>query len=281
MMTSLRNRILTAILIFASLGAFSAKADLDSCGVHLGAAGPGQWAVFTLGSGVNPNVNMTGQSSVVGNVGAAGGGNVVLGSSQATIHGNLSYRSPGTLNNLGTITGSLFQDPETDAFLDGAANDALNAFDQAFGLTVNPGVTPPYQSLTNVKLSSGQNITIAGSGRVILSLNNFMISSGTFTLAGTAGTCYIINVSNQFSLSNSARIVLGTGILPQDVLFNVRGTGTQVNVGGNSQFNGILLATQRTVSITGSASVTGEVIANSVNMSGQSSVRAVSPTSNP
>jgi len=277
MITYLRNRILTAVFIFASLGTFSAKADLFSCGVDLGKAGrTKQWAVFTLGSGVNTNVNLSGQSLVVGDVGAAGKGDVNL-SAQSTINGNLYYHTGGALNNAGgTITGSRFNNAASDALLDQAAMDAQNASDQAFNLAV----TPAYASLTNVNLSGSQNITITGSQCVVLKLNNFILSSGTFTLAGTAGTSYIINVRNQFSLSNSAKIVLGTGINPQDVLFNVRGTGS-ATMSGNAQFNGILLATKRTVSISGSSSVKGEVIANSVNLSGQSTVTAVSPTSNP
>jgi len=272
---SFKNRIVTAVFVFTSLAGFHAKADLVSCGVDLGAAGrTKQWAIFTLGNNVSLNVNMSGQALVIGDVGAAGTGNVTVGSSQARIQGSLYQHTGGNLNNSGTITGSTFQNAATDSLLNQAAIDAQNASDEAWAL----GVTPAYSSLTNVNLSGG-NITITGSGCVVLKLTNFVISGhGTFTLAGTAGTSYIINVSNQFSLSNSSQIILGTGIRPQDVLFNVRGTGSQVSLSGSTQFNGILLATKRTVSISGSAQVRGEVIANSVIISGQS--RVVTPSTN-
>jgi hypothetical protein len=161
--------------------------------------------------------------------------------------------------------------------LNQAALDAQTASDNAWALPV----TPAYASLTNVNLSGGQNITITGSGQVVLKLSNFIISSGTFTLAGNAGTNYVINVSNQFSLSNSAKIILGAGISPTNVLFNIRGTGTQVTLSGSSTFNGVLLATKRSVALSGATQVNGEVIANSVNIAGQARIiQAVTPSKN-
>ena len=275
MIAFLRNRVLTVVFVLGSLGAFEARADLYSCGVDLGAAGrTKQWAVFTLGDGVDPNVSMSGNSEVRGAIGAAGTGNVTL-SGQAKLKGRLYYHTGGKLTlsgSAGTADGR-FQDAATDSLLNQAAIDAQNASDEAFGLAV----TPQYASLTNVNISSGHNITITGSGCVVLKLTDFVMTSGTFTLQGTAGTSFIINVSNQFSLSGSSKIVLGTGILTQDVLFNVRGTGT-VSLSGSAKLDGVLLATNRSVSILGSATVRGEVIANSVNISGSGSV--ITPTTN-
>ena len=272
----MRNRILAALLVCFSLVAFNAKAD-SIAGVNLGQAGPDQWAVFTLGSNVSPNVDIEGQGFVQGNVGAAGGGNVTLGSGQAEIKGDLYYHTGGKLKNAGKITGHTHQNAATDTLLNQAALDAQTASDNAWALPV----TPAYASLTNVNLSGGQNITITGSGQVVLKLSNFIISSGTFTLAGNAGTNYVINVSNQFSLSNSAKIILAAGISPTNVLFNIRGTGTQVTLSGSSTFNGVLLATKRSVALSGASQVNGEVIANSVNISGQARIiQAVTPSLN-
>src|SRR5215472_14327153 len=115
MIQSFKNQILTAAFVFTSFAGFDAKADLVSCGVDLGAAGrTKQWAVFTLGNNVNLNVNMSGQSLVIGDVGAAGTGNVTIGSSQAQIQGNLYQHTGGNLKNSGTITGSTFQNAATD-----------------------------------------------------------------------------------------------------------------------------------------------------------------------
>ena len=258
-------------MIFGSLGAWNARADLASCGIDLGAAGwTKQWAVFTLGNGVSPNVDMSGGGSVIGDVGAAGNGNVTM-SGKASIQGDLYYHTGGRLTMSGGahISGNRFQNASSDELLNQAAIDAQNASDEAWALSV----TPQYASLTNVDISSHNSITITGSGCVVLKLTNFVISgSGSFTLEGTAGTAFIINVSKQFSLSGSARIVLGAGINPQDVLFNIRGTGSQVSLSGSAEFKGILLATKRNVMISGNASVRGTVIVNSVVISGNGSV---------
>jgi hypothetical protein len=267
---------MVAVTLPLLLGAFSAKADLFSCGVDLGAAGrTKQWAIFTLGQGVNKNVDISGPSFVTGDVGAAGVGAVNL-SGSAEINGDLYLPTGGKLTKSGSanVKGATHQDASSTALLNQAAIDAQNASNQAFALAV----TPAYASLTSVNLAASQNLTITGSGCVVLKLTNFLMSgSSTFTLQGTAGTAFIIDVSKQFSLSGSGRIVLGMGINPQDVLFNIRGTGTQVSLSGNSHVEGILLATKRTVSI-GPATVRGEVIANAVNLHSGGSV--VTPTTN-
>src|SRR6516164_6030346 len=138
MIPSFKDRLLTAAFVFTSLAGFHAKADLVSCGVDLGAAGrTKQWAVFTLGNNVSLNVNMSGQALVIGDVGAAGTGNVTVGSGQARIQGNLYQHTGGNLNNSGTITGSRFQNPATDSLLNQAATDAQNASDEAWALGVS------------------------------------------------------------------------------------------------------------------------------------------------
>src|SRR5262249_13431346 len=218
MIRFLRNRILAAVFVCSSLGAFTAEADLLSCGVDLGEAGrTKQWAVFTLGnSNVTKNLRMNGSTSIVGDVGAAGNGNVRIKDS-AIIDGDLYEQTRGTFTkkNSAKLNGNTFQSAATDALLNQAAMDAQNSTDQAWALPVSPA----YSSLTNVDLSDSQNITITGSGCVVLKLQNFRLAdSSTFTLAGTAGTSYIINVSKRFSLTDSSKIVLGTGINAADVL---------------------------------------------------------------
>jgi choice-of-anchor A domain-containing protein len=276
-MPSFRNGLLVAVALPIVLGAFPAKADLLSCGVDLGAAGrTKQWAIFTLGSGVDQNVDISGPSSVTGDVGAAGIGNVNM-SGTATINGDLYEKTGGRLTTSGRakVTGNTHQNAASDALLNQAVIDANNASDQAFALPV----TPQYASLTSVNLSGRHDLTITGSDCVVLKLTDFVLSgSSTFTLQGTAGTSFIINVTGQFSLSGSSKIVLGLGINPQDVLFNIRGTGSQVSLSGRTRLSGILLATKRTVSI-GPATVQGEVIANAVSL--HSGGRVVTPTTNP
>jgi hypothetical protein len=55
-------------------------------------------------------------------------------------------------------------------------------------------------------------------------------------------------------------------------LFNVVGTGQRVSLGGNSVFNGILMANDRTVRLRKDATVSGEIIANRLKIRGSSRV---------
>ena len=89
-----------------------------------------------------------------------------------------------------------------------------------------------------------------------------MVGNSTLTLQGSADTTYVINVNRGFSLTDASRIVLSGGLDWNDVLFNVRGPGTAVTVAGNASFQGILLATRRTVQLRDAAVLRGEVIAD-------------------
>lgn len=81
-----------------------------------------------------------------------------------------------------------------------------------------------------------------------------------------------MNVSKKFSLSNGSRVQLAGGLLWDNVLFNVRGSGTAIVTGG-SIFNGILMANSRTVTVDNSSQVLGEVIANKVKINGSGKVK--------
>ena len=94
-------------------------------------------------------------------------------------------------------------------------------------------------------------------------------------IVGAAGSAFVINVSNNFSLDNGSKIVLTGGLTFSDVLFNVRGPTGTFSIGGGSLFNGTLLAynstssVQRTLTVSGANTVvTGETIANKVVISG-------------
>jgi hypothetical protein len=116
---------------------------------------------------------------------------------------------------------------------------------------------------------------------VVLSLQNFVMSSGTFTLQGTATTTFIINVKNQFSLNN-AKILLAnmtgtqiynganpdpgyTGVTPSNVLFNIRSKGIQISLNQGTEMSGILLALGDKISLSG-GKVYGKAIGGQVNI---------------
>jgi len=221
--------------------------------------------------------NITGPSLVIGNVGVGGHGNFAM--SDGKIQGDFYMNDYGTFSMSGpaVITGhkhGLHMDDHTSwqSVLDTAVSDMS---DSLGGLSyaashdiVSPNsaytVNGSHTTLTNV--NTGQSMTVADSSpfgsKIVLSLSNFVMTSGTFTLQGTSMTTFIINVANNFSLNNS-KIVLAGGLLASHVLFNVTGTGSQVSLNQGTSLQGVLLAYNRKVDLSG-GKVYGRVIANQI-----------------
>jgi hypothetical protein len=101
--------------------------------------------------------------------------------------------------------------------------------------------------------------------------------NATLTLNGSSSSYFLINVKKDFSLSSSY-VKLSGGITWDHVLVNVRGSGA-TSMSGTSEFNGILLAPGRDLSMSGDSKLLGAAIVNTVNMSGNSIIRCpnVSP----
>jgi hypothetical protein len=133
----------------------------------------------------------------------------------------------------------------------------------------------PATSDTTINLDDRQSILIQGAPgeTVTLKLKNFrMRENATLTLQGTTTTSFVINVTNQFSLTGNAKIVLSGGVQWNSVFFNVLGQGDPVRLSKQSSLSGILEASQRTVKLRGHATVLGEVIARKVLLSGASQI---------
>ncbi len=261
---STQNRKHGAILALLFAGIGSAPADV----VHvLPAFGNLQSAtVFMLGRGTAGN-SISESAYIEGEVEVAGNGKITL-NSQATVDGDVYYRSNGSCRVLdaATVTGGIYWND--DPALDENALAALAASSQAFALT-------PNRSYASIKLIKSQSLTILGAPgeTVVLSLRNFrLFGNSVLTLQGTATTTFIINVNRRFSLSGNAQIVLSGGLQWNDVLFNVQGTGSTVSIRGNATLDGILLATGRTVVLSGQSIENGEIIANRVLIGGGSHV---------
>lgn len=243
---------------------FSARADLITVLPQMGDLQ--RWAVFSLGDGATGD-RFSRTTYIQGDVGAAGNGNIILGGN-TTVDGNVYYRSNGKLGVFGdaTITGNRYHDDDSD--LDNGVNEAINASDAAFALT-------PTSSFTTINLRGHQNTTISGAPgeTVVLSLKNFLLrGNATFTLQGTTTTAFIINIKKGFSLSDAAKIVLSGGVTWNNVLFNVRGSGSTVTLTDQSSFQGILMANERTVEVRRRATVMGELIANKIRLMGGAQV---------
>jgi len=252
--------------IFASLillGGVQAKADVTGVIPEIGDLE--RWTVFSLGDGNNFS-RAFGHSLIDGDLGLAGNGNFLMGG-HATVNGDVYDRSNGTVLTFqhASITGSIFHNQ--DALLDNGVNEALAASAHAFSLT-------PNRPNTSVKLLGNHALTITGAPgeTVVLSLKNFILrDNSSFTLQGTATTTFVINVNKKFSLSGNSHIDL-VGLQWNQVLFNVVGTGQRVSLGGNSVFNGILMANDRNIKVKGDATVSGELIANRLKIRGSSRV---------
>jgi cytoskeletal protein CcmA (bactofilin family) len=256
MISTRKNCLLLLVAASFFVGAFPASANLAQVLPAYGNLD--RWSALSLGTmGSSPDL-FSGNSSIQGDVGVAGNGNITM-RDNAVINGDLYYRSNGTLRLSGnaTITGARFHNQ--NYLLDNAVNQAQAASDEAADMQ-------PTSSLQDINLSGTQNLTLTGGPgqTVVLSLRNFQMSgNSTLTLQGTANTTFIINVGKNFSLANNARIIL-SGVQWNDVLFNVRGSGSTVKLSGNSILQGVLMANRRTVQLRDQASVSGSIIASRI-----------------
>ena len=265
-------RLCTSIAAaIVAVGIFTAGAATDTLpngAINVGSAD--YFTVLAKGDAGFTDNTITGPSFVTGNYGLGGQGTLsITGSSKIT--GKLINHTGGQVNGSAAISGGV---ATNDAQLSQALADAQMLSDAAAMETV----TPAEASLTNVNITNpSQNITITGgpNEKVVLSLQNFTISNGTFTLQGTSTTSFIINVAKNFSLNNGG--ISLAGVPPQNVLFNILGKGGQVSLNQGTQLPGILLALNRQVDLSG-GHVTGKVIANQVVITSGGS--AVTPTTN-
>jgi hypothetical protein len=263
MFSFLKKSILPIVANFILLGVGHANAEVADAIPELGDLE--RWTAFSLGRGYHPS-QAFGHGFIDGDLGLAGTGTFLMGN-HATFDGDIYCRSNGWVFAIdhGVISGSIF--PNQDALLDNDVTEALGASDYAFSLT-------PNRPNASVKLRGHHNITITGAPgeTVVLSLKNFILKGdSSFTLQGTATTTFIINVRKKFSLKGNSHIDL-VGLQWNQVLFNVVGTGRKVSLGGNSIFDGILMANNRSIELKGGATVTGEIIANRFKLRGSSSV---------
>jgi Putative Ice-binding-like adhesive domain len=226
------------------------------------------FTVLAVGDMTQYNNNVTGPSGVFGNVGIGGHGNFTM--SDGVLDGDLYMNNFGTVTLSGPahITGhrhGLHEDGvDQTTTLNNALSDALALSNAAAAEASTSNYMVTVGTFNGTTVNTGKSITIAatGSGKVVLNLQDFVLTNGTFTLQGTAMNSFIINVSRNFSINNSS-VILSGGLMASNVLFNVKGTGSQVSLNQGVSLTGILLAYQRKVDLSG-GKVFGKVIANQV-----------------
>jgi hypothetical protein len=217
--------------------------------------------VLTSGSLNDTNNTETGPSIITGNVGIGNRGSFSMSDGQ--LNGDLYMNSYGTFTMSGPAQFNGHRYNNQDTLLNNALSGAGYLSSQAMGETAtsNYTVNGNHQVLTNVNITQNTTTTIdiTSGQKAVINLSNFVMTSGTFDLQGTAMQTYIINVAQNFSLNNS-KIVLSGGISSKNVLFNIVGTGPTVNMQQGTSMQGILLAYQRQVDLSG-GKVFGRVIA--------------------
>ncbi len=110
---------------------------------------------------------------------------------------------------------------------------------------------PATQTFAAIVVGTRGNATINSSGGTnVVSVPS--IASGTnstLTLNGSASDLFVINVGSStnpgsLQIGNNASVVLSGGITPDRVIFNLIGTGTSVQLGNHTVFNGTIVAPQ-------------------------------------
>lgn len=135
----------------------------------------------------------------------------------------------------------------------------LAAADESRRASFNIGAAP-----NDIRLAGYQSqvISSAFGSTVTVNLQNFSLSGhSTLTLLGDSTSTFIINVTNQFSLTQNAKVLLSGGLQWNHVFFNILGTGPTVSLGGKSILVGTLTASQRKVVLSGHAVLYGVVSA--------------------
>ncbi|HEX4505187.1 MAG TPA: collagen-binding domain-containing protein [Alphaproteobacteria bacterium] len=237
-------------------------AGLLSAGTR-GAAG----APITLGSassyglllGTNETLTTNGLK-VTGNLGLSASDKVAL-TGNLTVTGNAYIDGTPTVSGSGsyTVAGSIVTQSMTA--IDAAANSASTT---AGALTANLSVSG---SAINVTSSSNSIVikAITNASENVLTISSLALSNGSITFDdnGYSNAKFIVNVTGGFSMTNAALIKGINGASGDDIIFNIEGTGSTVNLTGNSSTSllGTILAPQRNVTIGGGGNLTGSLIA--------------------
>jgi choice-of-anchor A domain-containing protein len=212
-----------------------------------------------------------------------GGAVIALPGSQMTVSGNAEVNGDvfllnGTqlhLSGNARIDGNVMHDPSASLSRSGHASE---------GGTTSMDLSIERQAITEFAqrealLSPTQTIA-ALDGSQVLNGNgglNIVQVQGDIRLAGhsaleidgSESDTFIINVLGAFSVSGGANITLHGGLRPENVLFNVVGSGSDLSLSGNGEISGMLLAINRGVSVTGNGRLKGALMSGgSITISG-------------
>lgn len=209
---------------------------------------------------IKGNSNSSVGATTTGALGLSGSDSVNL-SGSLTVTGNAYVDGTPNVSGSGSysVSGSIISQSMTA--IDAAAYSASTA---AGALSANLSVSG---NAINVTSSSNSIVikAVQNASENVLTISSLSLTNGSITFDdnGYAGAKFIVNVTGAFSMTNAAVIKAINGASDDDIIFNIEGTGTTVNLTGNSStaIVGTILAPQRNVTLGGGGSLTGALIA--------------------
>jgi hypothetical protein len=220
----------------------------------LGAAG--QFAILDINGG---HLSLGG-SSVVGNIGVGPHGTGSLrrdnlnGEVDVDPTATLYHPAGGGVSISGGIVSESMSQAQTDANAASAAYGALTA-------------TQTFRNLT-------ASTTINGNGgNNVIAVTSFNFNNKTLTLNGGTDDVFVFNVARDFAFSHS-QLVLTGGVTANHVIFNFTRAGSLVGITNGSSVVGTFLDAHGSLTLTGSASFSGELIAKNVSVHADQNVTA-------
>jgi len=185
-------------------------------GCSLGQAG--SYTVFIMG-------NVAGTKSAISESGTKITGNVAVGPSASGSSSDLLKA---------TITGTLSLDPAAivDIHPDLIVNGGLVSQNLSAARNDALAASACFAALAPTRTFSAINssMTISGNGGInVIKVGSVVLVKKVLTLSGNSNDVFVFNVSGDFSLGSS-QIKLAGGVKASNVLWNLPGTGTTVNV---------------------------------------------------
>jgi len=244
-------------------GALAAMAaGLLVAGAHVAAADPitlGSASTYGLLLGTNETLTAN-NLHVSTDIGISSSDKVNL-NGYLTVSGNAYIDGSPTVGGKGSysVSGSIISQSMTaiDA-------EAYSASTTAGALAANLSVSG---NAINVTSSTNSIVikAITNASENVLTISSLALSNGSITFDdnGYTNAKFIVNVTGGFSMTNAALVKGINGAAGDDIIFNIEGTGTTVNLTGNSSTSllGTILAPQRNVNLGGGGNLTGALIA--------------------
>jgi choice-of-anchor A domain-containing protein len=226
-------------------------------------------ANYGILTGQKESLTFSGGLSLAGNLGIGSSSTLKFTGSGNAISGTEYKDSSVSTSGSASISGGVVTQSMSTAI-----NDAVTAATTAASLAATPGLTAQGGSI-NVTSSSNSIVikAVQNASENVLNISSLSLTNGSITFDdnGYTNAKFIINVTGGFTVGNNAVIKGINGAGADDIIFNIEGTGSTVNLTGNSSTSivGTILAPQRNVSLGGGGSLTGALIAG-VNNAGKS-----------